>query len=199
MIFKRLKFFGGGGGGGADFPNTGGGGSSRPNKDWRLRGEPNTVNRDGYAETKIGSDGRAVMERHHTTHNKPKYHTNPHDHTITWTPAGKPQFSKPINYQDGNVPDFPRRSLINMEYERNFINAADFLDAMGRGGELEFIYEDVEYTVTQPHGDVMVGIANKEETWIEYSDPVQSLSYPVGNNKTLGDIFAEMKVTFRSL
>lgn len=33
-------------------------------------------------ETKIGEDGKAVAESHHTTSPNPKYHSNPHDHKI---------------------------------------------------------------------------------------------------------------------
>ncbi|KGG79954.1 hypothetical protein Y919_08895 [Caloranaerobacter azorensis H53214] len=67
-----------------------------PTSSDRLRGKPNSINKDGYAETKIGPDGRAIKERHHTDHGNPKYHTNPHDHEIKWE-NGKPRFGPPIN------------------------------------------------------------------------------------------------------
>ncbi|MBE6899475.1 MAG: RHS repeat-associated core domain-containing protein [Ruminococcaceae bacterium] len=69
-------------------------------KDARLYGKPGDINIEDEKETKIGSDGRAIKERHNTDHNTPKYHTNPHDHDITWDSNGNPHFSKPINYYD---------------------------------------------------------------------------------------------------
>jgi len=86
-----------------------------------------------------------------------------------------------------------------MEYERNFVNAADYLRDLKYGGEVEFIYNGVHYSVTNPHEKLNVMIAHDYDSLIEYDTHIESLNYPVGNNKTLGDIFAEMKVTFRSL
>ncbi len=77
---------------------------SGTDKDARLKGNPGDVNEDGYKETKIGDDGRATLERHHTDHDNPKLHTNPHDHKITWE-NGHPNFSGPINYPNG-APSF---------------------------------------------------------------------------------------------
>ena len=80
-----------------DIPSFKGGGSAyggkwkpNPNKpaDSRFLGEPGEIKRtfkDGYwVDTKIGDDGRAVMERHYTDHCRAHTgHTNPHDHPIT--------------------------------------------------------------------------------------------------------------------
>ena len=65
-------------------------------KNDRLYGTPGDVNFDGYKETHIGSDGRAAQEIHHTDHNNPKRHTNPHIHKITWV-NDHPKYSGPIN------------------------------------------------------------------------------------------------------
>ncbi len=62
----------------------------------KLKGKPGEVKRNGKEEVKIGKDGREEKVRHHTDHGHPKYHTNPHDHKVTWE-NGIPQFSKPIN------------------------------------------------------------------------------------------------------
>lgn len=78
------------------------------NSNAKLRGEPGEIKRsgkNGQNETKIGEDGRAVRERHHSDHSNSKAHTNPHDHDITWGTDGKPEYSKPINYPDGNIPE----------------------------------------------------------------------------------------------
>ena len=54
-----------------------------------------------------GPDGRAIKERHWTDHGKPKYHTNPHDHNISWDANGNPIFDESQNYWDGIIPVFP--------------------------------------------------------------------------------------------
>ena len=55
----------------------------------------------------IGPDGKATKERHWTNHGKPKYHSNPHDHDISWDVDGNPDFGSSQNYWDGNIPIFP--------------------------------------------------------------------------------------------
>ena len=70
-----------------------------------MHGEPGEVKEsgNGKTQTKIDGDGKAVKERHNTDHGNPKYHTNPHDHDITWE-DGKPNYGDPINYPDGAPP-----------------------------------------------------------------------------------------------
>ena len=80
--------------------------SKKSNKDKRLKGKPGSINREGYKETKIGKDGRANVERHHTDHGSPKHHSNPHDHDVSWTSDGKPVFGAPRNYWDESIPIF---------------------------------------------------------------------------------------------
>ncbi|MBQ8526598.1 MAG: RHS repeat-associated core domain-containing protein [Clostridia bacterium] len=70
-------------------------------KDSRLTGEPGEIKEERKSKTKIGSDGRAVKERHYSDHGNPSKHTNPHDHDITWDANGNPQFGPPINYPNG--------------------------------------------------------------------------------------------------
>jgi len=70
-------------------------------KDSRLKGNPGDINEEGTSKTKIGSDGRAVKERHYSDHGNPSKHTNPHDHDITWDANGNPNFGSPINYPNG--------------------------------------------------------------------------------------------------
>ena len=58
--------------------------------------------------TKYGDDGYAIMERHETDHgrtDKKNFHSNPHDHIITWE-NNEPKFSKQINYPKGRAPEF---------------------------------------------------------------------------------------------
>lgn len=58
-------------------------------------GNPNTHvddYSDGYHKERwYGPDGRAIKDRHHTDHNNPKHHTNPHDHDWDWSDPGRPK------------------------------------------------------------------------------------------------------------
>ena len=74
------------------------------NNNDKLKGKPGEIKRNGKQETKIGTDGRAIKERHNTDHGNPKVHTNPHDHDITWDEEGNPVYSDPINYPDDAPP-----------------------------------------------------------------------------------------------
>ena len=76
-------------------------------KDSGLTGEPGEIKKEGNTETYIGPEGKAVKERHNTNHGKPKDHTDPHDHDITWDSNGNPYWSEPHNSWDGNIPIFP--------------------------------------------------------------------------------------------
>ena len=106
LLRMSLSFFGGGGGGG--FGNTQGGNMRSSSGRERFQGTPGQIirSRDSYERaTRIGSDGRANRERHYSDHGNPRQHTNPHDHNIRWDASGNPQFSRPINYRNGNVPE----------------------------------------------------------------------------------------------
>ena len=88
-----------------------GGGKWIPkNKDAeRFKGQPNTikVTRDKHGvkrETVIGKSGLAIRERHHTNHNRPDKHSEPHDHVITWDNLDEhPEPGPPINYSEENI------------------------------------------------------------------------------------------------
>ncbi len=142
------------------------GGEWKPKKpaDQRLLGKPGEIKTNYVGserfDTKIGDDGRAVLERHYTDHGNNKKHTNPHDHIIDWEQPTKgiPNFIKPfINYY-GDVPEFKSHKgeiiMDNQELHTNkfyydglsdFESIAEFKDCMIRGGEVQFIWKDKAY------------------------------------------------------
>lgn len=83
-----------GGGKRGNFGSTYGSQKSISIKDSRLHGHPGQIKKDGYKETYIGRDGRAIREKHYTDHGNPKQHDNPHEHIITWDENGNPIFKK---------------------------------------------------------------------------------------------------------
>jgi hypothetical protein len=91
-------------------PSRGAGGNDRAKSNERFRGKPwevKEVRLFGYDHVlQMDGDGKAVVERHITDHGKPKIHSNPHDHIITWVKRerdGKEhiQWGKYINYRNG--------------------------------------------------------------------------------------------------
>ena len=144
------------------------GGEWKPSKpeDYRLLGKPGEIKisyaKDGSKiETKIGEDGRAVAERHHTSSPNPKYHSNPHDHIINWEfpRYGMPNFVKPhINYwpeeYPNGAPEFKSfirgekvSSVYNTEEDNRFKTISEFKECIIRGGEPVFMWEGLEYGV----------------------------------------------------
>jgi RHS repeat-associated core domain len=61
-------------------------------------GKPNTHvddYSDGYHKERwYGEDGRAVKDRHHTDHNNPKHHPDPHDQDWDWSDPKHPKLGK---------------------------------------------------------------------------------------------------------
>ena len=151
-----------------DVPTVKGGGSAyggkwKPAKteDERFLGKPGEIKqthsvgkRGGYdRETKIGDDGRAVMERHHTDHDTPSVHSDPHDHIIDWS-GGFPKPGPPINYPNG-APEFKRFGGIRqMAYagtnsleENRFKTISDFKWCVNCGGEIQFEWKGLVYGI----------------------------------------------------
>ena len=82
-----------GGGSGGNFGNTSGKSKkSKTCRGERFYGKPGQIKREGYKETHIGDEGRAIREIHYTDHGNPKYHNNPHEHKIRWDDNGNPLF-----------------------------------------------------------------------------------------------------------
>lgn len=119
--------------------------------DKRLLGNPGEI-KTTYMQsgakyiTRIGDDGRAVFERHCTDHGKPKFHSNPHDHTIDWRSPieGIPNFSRPINYWDGNVPEIDGKGeKTNMNKDKdnlNFETVSELLASLPKADKVTTYY-----------------------------------------------------------
>ncbi len=193
------------------------GGKWRPSKpeDERLIGKPGeikiTYDKSGYKrETKIGDDGRAVLERHHTDHNQPWAHSNPHDHKINWESPryGIPNFEKPhINYTadhypDG-VPEFKCKGVKNMNclwnsYEDDrFKTISEFKECLIRGGEVEFDWKGSSYSITHYNEKIAISEANKQETEVLCDTADEVLEYMVCGDR-LRDVVTQILVESRS-
>jgi hypothetical protein len=182
-------------------------------EDFRYLGESGDINRFGDKETKIGSDGRAIKERHYN--GNPKYHSIPHDHMITWGPSGNPITGPAINYWDGNIPEFKsyrkafddmyRIIKANSIEENAFESIADFQDCIRRGGEVVFTYNGKEYGIAPlvkrtPESDYQIVISeignDDSEAW--YDDSEQLLDYEI-DGKKLREIITQVTVTDRTI
>ncbi|MBE6914907.1 MAG: DUF4417 domain-containing protein, partial [Ruminococcaceae bacterium] len=141
------------------------GGEWKPKNEFekRLLGSPGEIKvaykKDGTKyETKIGEDGRAVRERHYSSHTPNGLHSNPHDHIINWNNPryGVPNFGPPINYWEVNAPAFKSTwkgisSMTTIIYdnrtpeEMRFKTISDFKECIIRGGEPVFVWKELKY------------------------------------------------------
>lgn len=185
-----------------------------PNKpeDQRYIGKPGEIkttvmNNGDIFKTKIGPDGRAEIERHNTDHGKPWAHTNPHDHTINWIdPPGYPDPQSPINYPDG-APEFKQykgRNTMNIHTPTNpidanrFVSISDFKNCMKRHGEVEFIWNEITYSITHYDGKIAISHSRRKDTEIQRETADEILEYMVGNNR-LRDVIKQVTVLYRTV
>ena len=207
-----------------DIPSFKGGGSAyggkwkpNPNKpaDSRFLGEPGEIKRtfkDGYwVDTKIGDDGRAVMECHYTDHCRAHTgHTNPHDHPITWdNPTEHPHPGSAINYPN-SAPEFKQyQGICNMKYkivpnntpeQNRFASISDFKDCMRWGGEVEFVWNGIHYGVMRYGINNMITIYRMgyPETDRVCKDADEALEYMVGEDR-LRDVITQVTVLDRTI
>ena len=186
-----------------------------PNKpdDQRFLGKPGeikTTYKNGYrVDTKIGSDGRAELERHYTDHRQPWAHTNPHDHPINWdNPAGFPDPQPPINYPDGapEFKNFERRFYMmkntivpsNSLEQNRFTTISDFQTCMRWHGEVEFLWNGVHYSITHRNGRIYISHIGIQETERSFATSGDILEYEVDSYQ-LRDIITKVTVVFRSV
>lgn len=193
------------------------GGKWRPSKpgDERFLGEPGEIKisyaKDGSKiETKIGEDGRAVSERHHTTSPNSKYHSNPHDHKINWESPryGIPNFEKPhINYwpeeyPDG-VPEFKiygesqMNYMYNSEEDNCFKTISEFKECIIRGGEPVFSWNGTIYGVCFFNDKYCIAQTDGSNERI-CCTPDEVLEYMLGDDR-LRDVVTKVKVVSRTI
>ena len=140
------------------------GGKWKPKKpeDERLIGKPGEIKetfretkKGGYLiQTKIGNDGRAIIERHHSNHGNPSIHSNPHDHIFYWDP--KTGYPNPqhqiINYWDRIIPELKSKGVAymnNLNYPEynSFESLSDFKWCVLHGSEIEFVWKEIVYCI----------------------------------------------------
>ena len=191
------------------------GGEWRPKKeeDKRFLGEPGeiktTIMKNGERyDTKIGPDGKAVLERHYTDHDQDWAHTNPHDHRINWErpKVGFPNYEKPhINYHE-DIPEFKNRKGVFFmtntihidDFGSRFESISDFEDCMIRGGEVLFKWNDKTYSITHYNGRIAISESHKQETEKTYLTAKEALTYKI-DNISLGEIIKQVEVICRTI
>ena len=193
------------------------GGEWKPSKpeDERLVGKPGeikvTYKKDGTkVETKIGEDGRAVSERHHSDHGQPWAHSNPHDHKISWSSPryGIPNFTKPhINYWPdafpNGAPEFKsvRKNIMNSfntEEDNRFKTISEFKECMVRGGEVEFMWNGLHYSVTHYNDNISISHSRRQDTEMQRKTADEILEYMVGEDR-LRDVITKVSVVDRTI
>ncbi|MDP4119723.1 MAG: DUF4417 domain-containing protein [Bacillota bacterium] len=192
------------------------GGEWKPSKedDERFLGEPGEVKisraatkNGGYLrETKIGDDGKAIVDRHWTDHDRPWAHSDPHDHSIDWS-GGYPNLSSPINYPDGIIPEFKNfkeiKAMSNIDNKNSsevnrFKTISEFKWCVNHGGEVEFVYNEKFFGIAHDPDAIAIYEANKQETEKLYKDADEALEFMIDGVR-LRDIITEVEVTDRTI
>lgn len=197
----------------------GGGWCLKKDVDKRFLGKPGEIkstdmdNGDNY-QTKIGDNGKAERERHNTHHNRQHtVHTNPHDHKIDWS-NGYPDPGPPINYPDGNIPEFkhyrkegnsmcdyenwPSKIVLPKDYDMDFESISDFKWCMHCHGEVQFKWNGLSYGIVHDPDAIAIYQANMYETERLYATVDELLDHKIGEDK-LRDIITKVKVTERTI
>lgn len=203
------------------------GGKWRPNPkkpyDSRFIGQPGEIKRTEMAdgtiyETKIGSGGRAEMERHYTDHDRGHSgHTNPHDHMIDWSPDdGHPIPGPPINYPNGDIPEFKTKNgafvmkndlsvqsgnvLFVPDGTMNFDSISEFKQSLCWGMEAEFVWNGKHYGVVRYgiNNKITIYECGKPKTDIVCENADEALEFMAGNDR-LRDIITKVHVISRTI
>jgi len=187
-------------GGGSAF---GGGWKPKSTADERLVGEPGEIKTSflgGYSrETLIGDNGYAIKERHYTTAPNPKYHTNPHDHTITWE-NNYPCFGEAENYWSGDVPALKYHIKIGDSFNmtNHFESLSEIKFSILYGGELIFRNNNRTYGITRLNKEriVLAEINGKNEVSFESLDKL--LEFEIDGRK-MSDILKTAEIIDRNI
>jgi len=76
-----------------------------------------------------------------------------------------------------------------------FDSVGEFVDNLSRGGEIEFVYNGDQYSITHPGGRLNIGcIASQEDRFFDSID--QLLDFKI-DDKCVRDIVTEIQPTFR--
>ena len=188
-----------------------------PNKpnDAIYLGPPNTIKRvfiptqkGGYwAIAKYDTNGRAVLIRHETIHAPNGIHSNPHDHIVEWfPPTFYPKPGPPINYFDGNIPEFKYygrkgENLMNLQYNAenySFKTISDFKTCMRQGGEVVFSWEGREYGVWAEGEYIRITCSDDAEKTRLFRTSDAALEYMVGGDR-LRDVITQVTVCDRTI
>ncbi|QNK41693.1 DUF4417 domain-containing protein [Caproicibacter fermentans] len=178
----------------------------------RLWGKPGEIKvsykKDGTKfETKIGDNGKASLERHHTTAPNSKYHSNPHDHKVNWdSPDEHPDFEPAINYFDGNVPEFKSKrggifdimKIADNKLEDDcFKTISDFKECMRFHGEVVLEWHSEQYGIFWDGNRYCIAKTDGSyEKWCDTADEV--LEYKVGKDR-LRDVITQVIVIDRTI
>lgn len=194
------------------------GGKWQPNpdkpNDMAFVGEPNSTQRHfiptkqgGYwVEGKYDENGKAVMIRHETGHSEGSGHSDPHDHEVNWVgPDEHPVPGSPINYSDGQAPDFKsyRRYIGSMRIPYNaealrFKTISEFKWSMKCGAEVVIEWNAEEYGIWSEGDKIRITCARKPEYNRTFTNADDALDYFVGKDR-LRDVITQVTVVDRTI
>lgn len=192
------------------------GGEWQPKKpeDERFLGEPGEIKytfistkKEGYwVVTKIGNNGRANLERQLTDHGRADKHSNPHDQEVIWSgPDSHPSLGPPINYFDGEIPEFKYYKhtgeyQMTEDWNGDFKTKFEFKDAISRGCDLCFEWKGTEYGIFPAENNqrLFCKLGNDCSEDIYFSTIDDVMNYKLGEDKLI-DICTKISVIERNI
>lgn len=165
---------------------------------------------DYWFETKIGNIGKSIRERHHTDHNRPEKHSNPHNHEINLIGENcHPYPGSPINYPDRKTPNFKHHIIkgnrkmniiqVTIDNNRNFKAKYNFKNAISRNCELGFEWQGIEYGIfpAENHQQLICLLGDDNSQDVYYDDINDVMNHKIGDDKLI-DICTKFTVIERN-
>lgn len=192
------------------------GGAWKPSapEDERFLGKPGEIKRTfiptkkgGYwVITKIGNNGRAIAERQLTDHGRADKHSNPHDQEIIWSgPDNHPSLGPPVNYFNGEIPEFKYYKLtgayqMHEGWNRDFKTKYEFKDTVSRGCDLCFEWKGIEYGIfpAENHQWFVCALGANHSQDVYYNTIDDVMNHKIGDDMLI-DICTRFTVIERNI
>lgn len=146
-----------------------------------------------YISISAMCENRIVKETHYTDHGNAKMYTNPHIHEIKWLPDDSYYYDS----LNGNLKElsqsFKPKSGLNY-----FDSVEEFLNSIIRGSEIEFIFNNKNYSITYPESNVCLIQIGNENSAVIFKHIDDLLDYKI-DQKMIRNIITEIKPYFRRI
>lgn len=86
----------------------------------------------------------------------------------------------------------------NTEEDNRFKTISEFEECMIRGGEVEFMWNGLHYSVTHYNDNISISHSRRQDTEIQRKTADEILKYMVGEDR-LRDVITQVTVLYRTI